>query len=699
MSMATVPKRIAGRALPTSALDRWLSFDIVDVLALGTLAATAWVIGGFLLRDDVFIYGDHAGHYWRLWYTLKVALPFHQRLFDWIPYWYAGYPEMQFYPPGYILLGWLLNTVSWGTLSTAWIYEIVTFVSYALPGFTFYYAIRYLGFGQRAAFAAGLFGLICPVIWGGTGAPFIGMVGSRLAFALDGLVFAWSIGFLELRGARYAWLSIAALAAGILAHPYHQIGILVAIGLYVLFRRLPLRRSSVRLGILVVAGCALDAFWVIPLFAHSSTNVLPIIRATLDQTWRYLTEETIRPYFLLALAALPRLWQEKDPARRALLCVLFTLPPLIAMVTVVDHVILIQQFRYYQLDPVRLLGEYYFAIILLAAVGISEIATWFAKIPLFSKAPRLAAWSATLLPCAFMLSSFLPSHAFFYPRENDEPRFLTQAITDYHLDELWNVLRMSPGRVMFTSNNTRLNAKDKGDVNTTLAALTPLFTQRPLMGGTFSHWSPIAALMWSGSLQPPVLWGRVEEFDDRSLLGVPLEEFSDEDLYAFARRYNVTSLVASVNDFQTRTLLDASPHFQSYYNNGYFFVYRVEGYENAWIDGHHAAVDVVTFEDDDITLRVRAAESNASVDVKVFAYPLWRAFTDSGEELDIARDGGGLMRIALPRGENYTVTLRYEYGIVERLATLISIAGVALFLGAGAVEMVKEFKHRGHRPA
>ncbi len=68
-------------------------FLIADALALAVLLALALSVAGFLLRDDVFLYGDHAGHYWLMWYSLNVSAPLHHRLIDWIPYWYAGYPN------------------------------------------------------------------------------------------------------------------------------------------------------------------------------------------------------------------------------------------------------------------------------------------------------------------------------------------------------------------------------------------------------------------------------------------------------------------------------------------------------------------------------------------------------------------------------------------------------------------------------
>lgn len=663
-----------------------------DALAICVLGVIAWMIAGFLLRDDVFIYGDHAGHYWTMWYTLNVAAPLHHRLIDWIPYWYAGYPDLQFTPPGYVIFAWLLDLVTLGKFSTALIYALVAFVGYALPGVTFYYAIRHLGFERRAAFAAGLFGLVFPSFFDGVTGLFIGMIGSRLAFALNALWFVWMIDWVEARGARYAALAALALAAMVLAHPYHVIGTMLALGLYILARRLPLARAAARGFIVIAIGCALDAFWLAPLFAHSSSAMIPVLRATFDQTWAILSDAILLPYVVLGLPVWVRVWRERDQTRRALQIVLLALPIILGASMLILHRVLIEQLHIYQIDPIRLIGEYYFALIWLAALGVSEIGVWISnraspKIP-----GAVSAWSVTLLATMLFVIPTWQAVAFFQPQANAEPRFLNQAIRDYRLDELWKTLRTSEGRVWFTSYDTRLSMHGTDDFNTTLAALTPLFTNRQMMGGTYSHWSPIAALMWSGDPAPPVLWGRIEELDDRALFGVPIEKLDAARVYEYCRRFNITTIVASVNDFRTRTFLDASPHFESYYNTGYFFAYRVKNYASAWIDAHNADVDLITFGDDEIVLRVRAARADARVAVKVYAYPLWRARTDGGQSLEITRDDLALMRIALPRGENYTVTLRYEEGIAEQAGFLISIfSGVILVSSAVIVARRKSW--------
>jgi len=653
-------------------------FLVADAGALVVLFLLAWLIAGALLRDDVFILGDHAGHYWTLWYTLNVAVPQHHRLIDWIPHWYAGYPERLFYPPGTMLVGWLLHLLTFGKLSTALIYQSILFLAYALPAFTFYYALRHLRFERRAALAAGIFALGFPTFFDGAHAVVIGMTGSRLSFGLTALVLVWTIDFIETRRWRCAAFAAPTLALAILLHPYHSLGLMLALGLYVLVRRLAFPRALLQVGSVVLLALALAAFWLMPLLAHASGAMIPHIRATFDQTLRLLSESFWSPYALLALVAITRMRHEADAARRAFLIVLIVLPILLAAIMLAWHALFIERLHFYSLDPVRLIGEFYLALVLLAALGLSALSEWFARLA----TPRMRASLSTLITLLVSIVLLIPfaQTSAHFARADGEPRFLSQAIRDYRLDELWTTLRETPGRVWFTSFYTRLTARGTEAFPTTLATLTPLFTERQMMGGTFSHWSPIGALMWSGKLDPPVLWGLPEDQDDRALFGVPLEEISDTQVYDYCRFFNITTIVATINDFRTRAFLDASPYFESYYNNGYFFVYRVNDYANAWFEARNANVTLLAFDDTEIVLRVHTAQADASVNVKVYAFPLWRARTETGQTLVITRDDLALMQIALPPGENYTVTLRYEEGIVEHVGTLISFFGGILWV-------------------
>ncbi|MCX7841300.1 MAG: 6-pyruvoyl-tetrahydropterin synthase-related protein, partial [Anaerolineae bacterium] len=346
-----------------------------------------------------------------------------------------GYPERLFYPPGTMIVGWLLNWLTLGKLSTALIYESIIFIAYALPAFTFYYALRRLGFERRAAFAAGMFTLGFPTFFDGAHAVVIGMTGSRLSFGLNALVLVWTIDGIETRRSRYVLLAVLTLAFAILFHPYHSIGLILALALYVLVRRWPLGRAFVQIAGIAFGALALDAFWLVPMFAHSSSAMIPHIRATLDQMWRLLTDIALMPYALLALIVVTRVRTEYDAARRAFLIVLLVLPIVLATIMLAWYVLMIEHLYFYQLDPVRLIGEFYFAIILLAALGLSVLSEWLSRfVPPRARTPL--ATFIVLFVSIVLLIPFVQTSAHF-PRPNGEPRFLSQAIRDYRLDELW----------------------------------------------------------------------------------------------------------------------------------------------------------------------------------------------------------------------------------------------------------------------
>jgi len=157
---------------------------------------------------------------------------------------------------------------------------------------------------------------------------------------------------------------------------------------------------------------------------------------------------------------------------------------------------------------------------------------------------------------------------------------------------------------------------------------------------------------------------------------------------------NITSIVASVNDFQTRKFLDASPYMQSYYNNGFFFVYRIKNFDSAWIDANSATVDLVKNADDEIVLHVQNAKLNATGHLKIYSYPLWRAVTDSGQAISVSRDDVAQMLIAFPPGEDYSLTLRYEEGIIETLGNLVSVSSSGILASVATLALITKARAR-----
>lgn len=69
--------------------------------------------------------------------------------------------------------------------------------------------------------------------------------------------------------------------------------------------------------------------------------------------------------------------------------------------------------------------------------------------------------------------------------------------------------------------------------------------------------------------------------------------------------------------------------------------------------------------------------------VKMTAYPLWHAEV-AGQALSVHADERALLRIALPAGDSYVVTLTYREEWPEKVGAAVTILSV-LVVGAGVV--------------
>ncbi|HXF60731.1 MAG TPA: hypothetical protein VNK95_03880, partial [Caldilineaceae bacterium] len=115
----------------------------VGELAIGLLLAfMAWGIVRDYLHPSLFAWGDHPGQFMRFWYPLAHALPHLGAVAGWNPVWYAGYPELQFYPPGAVLVGLALHLLTLGRLPPEQVYNLAPALAFVLPLFTCYVFLR-----------------------------------------------------------------------------------------------------------------------------------------------------------------------------------------------------------------------------------------------------------------------------------------------------------------------------------------------------------------------------------------------------------------------------------------------------------------------------------------------------------------------------------------------------------------------------
>src|SRR5262249_29307702 len=118
-----------------------------------------------------------------------------------------------------------------------------------------------------------------------------------------------------------------------------------------------------------------------------------------------------------------------------------------------------------------------------------------------------------------------------WPRAADWP---TLAVVErgLRLSDLWAALREAPpGRVLLMRAGVPLvYGPPWGTLcyrpHTHVTALAPLFSGRAIVGGTFTHPSPIAALLYRGDAGPGPITQLAEQLDGRSLFGRPLESLA-----------------------------------------------------------------------------------------------------------------------------------------------------------------------------
>jgi hypothetical protein len=110
-----------------------------------TVYAVAW--GWTALGRGVPGGDDHPGQLYRLIHAITLGpAPWH-----WNPGWWAGYPELQYYPPGLFYVGALVHYLALGFLSPGAIYLGLVWLVFLLPGASAYLLLgRVLGHGWLA---------------------------------------------------------------------------------------------------------------------------------------------------------------------------------------------------------------------------------------------------------------------------------------------------------------------------------------------------------------------------------------------------------------------------------------------------------------------------------------------------------------------------------------------------------------------
>ncbi|HTG11878.1 MAG TPA: hypothetical protein VK746_13850 [Candidatus Eisenbacteria bacterium] len=499
------------------------------------LTAYAVAFGWRALGGGLLVFDDHPGQLYRLTHAITLGLA----PWRFNPGWWAGYAELQYYPPGFAWLGALVHLAAGGVLDVTTVYQILLWLAWLLPGVAVFALLRRaLGdpwLALPGAFVALTLSAGCRsgveegLRWG--------LIAARLGWGVLPLL-AWGLLRWAEGAARPPLGSAALVAAVIVLHPAHAPAA-VSLRALAALAAPPRPRRLGQAALIVAAALGLAALWLLPLLAHLRM-ALPLAWA--DATILALGRRLGSQPVLLGLALLSLLawrWRARLPTPGARWLLLGLAPATLAAVAL--DAILIQPLGLNWLPADRLADGLHLGLVLGGAAGFAVLAAGRAR-------PPVAAVIALVICVPLAWGPGEPGLT-LWPQAREWPR--EQEVTrGLRMDALWDAIRQAPpGRVLFLRSAVPLDWRPEWwRPHTHLTALTPLRAGRAIVGGTFTHPSPVAGLVYTGSASPRPLTMLAEQRDGQSLFGRPLEALQPETFNQLARSLGIGLIVALEED-------------------------------------------------------------------------------------------------------------------------------------------------------
>lgn len=643
--------------------------------------AVAW--GSTALGRGVPGVDDHPGQLYRLIHVIALGpAPWH-----WNPGWWAGYPELQYYPPLFFYLGYALHWLALGLASPGMLYLILVWLVFLLPAATTYALLaRALGSGWAALPAAFLALVISAGSRSGAEEGLRwGLVAARLGWGLLPLLAFALLPWLEGR-ARPRAVPALLVAAVILAHPAHGALAVVLVALAGALAPAPRPRALASAAAVIALGLGLAAFWLLPLVAHLVIGPpMALALAWADASLAGLAVAFASRPLLLLLLALSltgglAVATGFRPARSLLW--LETLPAAIIVVTLLDS-IFAGPTGLHWLPADRLMDGVILALLLGASASVASLVQ--AGLARYRwEPPWVAAGIAITLGLAAGIFLSAPTAVSreptvsLWPRVRDWPTM--ESVTHgYRFDALWDALRRAPpGRALFLRSSVPLEfGQDWWREHSHLPALTPTIVDRGIIGGTFTHPSPVAGYFYAGlregsaALRRPI--GQLaEQLDSVSLFGRELDRMRPGELSRLAAQLRVSTVVALDEDIPRLGFLTADSAWAPPTHVGPFLLFTTPTPRPP-----ARALGPNRY------LVVLASPEAGWVSTGVAWSPLWRARGPSGP-LAMRQGELGLLEVELPATPGLEVTLHHRPGPAEWAGALVSLAAAGVIrLGRG----------------
>lgn len=641
------------------------------VLPLALLLAYGVAFASLALGFSLIAFDDHPGQLYRVWHVVaRGPAPW-----AWNPGWWAGYPELQFYPPGLAYAGALVHAVSWGAVSIAASYQALVWLAYLAPGLTVWLLLRRV-FADGWLALPGAFvaltlstGLASDV----EGGVHIGMVAARVGWAALPLLPLTLAGWMN--GERgFPWSPVPIVAAVALTHPTHLPAAVVLVVLAASFAKA--RRRATR-GLTVVAlglAAGLTAFWTLPLLVH--------LEHTRALAWGSLSAGAILAHPLLmaliVLAALGTGTRLRPHAGAAPIVTLLMLFPWAMVAVMLVHAFALEPLGLRWLPADRVADSAWLGFVLAGGATAAGLVA--------AAAGTASRVRATLSVAAVVIAVVLalPGQTLaLWPRASEWTRYETIE-RGMRLDELWSALRGAPaGRVLFVRSGVPLvYGAEWWRPHSHVTALTPLAAGREIVNGTFTHPSPVAALLYRGDAGPGAIRELVERLDGRRLFGRPLDELNAVAFNEYADRLGVSVVVALDEDLPRLRALHDNALFAGASSPPPFVIYIRRS--------------AVTLPSEVAPGRLRLTAERAPdgwVAARMAYYPLWRASSE-GQPIPTRRGELGDLEVRVPRA-GVPIDMVYERGAAETAGLAVTATSIIVL---AIVWITTYLRTRRHSP-
>jgi len=336
-----------------------------------------------------------------------------------------------------------------------------------------------------------------------------------------------------------------------------------------------------------------------------------------------------------------------------------------AVIVLLDAVVL-QRLGLAWLPADRVLDGVWLLIVLAAGVTAGRLVQRLA-----ARRPRLApAASLGAVAVAIALSLLGHDTLSLWPRASAWP---SSATVDHglRLPALWKALREAPpGRALFVRSSVPIVfGTEWWRPHTHATSLAPLQAGRAIVNGTFTHPSPVAALVYRGDAGPGPITTLVERLDGHSLFGRPLGSLDAPTLDRYTRALGISVIVALDEDVPNLPALADHPRFTRR---------RTEPPFVLWVGPAVALPRPIGF--DRWTATVESPLGGWTGVGRAY-YPLWRV-SAGGTALATHRGADGDLQVLVPPGVT-TLELSYAAGAVEKAGVALSALGVLVWAAGG----------------